>query len=61
MVQGTAEVIRAPDEVLPLVREMARQRGTPEERLPSEAPASAAFIRLKPEKFISGPFLKRVR
>ncbi len=53
MIQGTAEVIRAPDEVLPLVREMARQRGTPEERLPTEAPASAAFIRLKPEKFIS--------
>jgi nitroimidazol reductase NimA-like FMN-containing flavoprotein (pyridoxamine 5'-phosphate oxidase superfamily) len=53
MVQGEAEVITEPKEVLVLMREVARQRGTPEEKLPAEPRPGTAYIRIKPRRFIS--------
>jgi nitroimidazol reductase NimA-like FMN-containing flavoprotein (pyridoxamine 5'-phosphate oxidase superfamily) len=53
MIQGEADVVTEPEKVLPLMREMAKQRGTPEERLPAKPAPGATFIRVKPERFIS--------
>ena len=53
MIQGEADVVTEPEKVLPLMREMAKQRGTSEERLPTKPEPSAAFIRVKPQRFIS--------
>jgi nitroimidazol reductase NimA-like FMN-containing flavoprotein (pyridoxamine 5'-phosphate oxidase superfamily) len=53
LVQGDAEVVDTPDEVLPLLRESARRRGTPDDKLPAEAPPGIAYIRIKPRKYIS--------
>ena len=53
MIQGEAEMISQPEEVLPLMREAARTRGIPEERLPTEPMPDMAFIRIKPRRFIS--------
>lgn len=53
MIQGNADVITEPAELLPLTREAARQRGTPEEQLPTEARPGVAYIRVRPQRFIS--------
>ena len=53
LAQGEAEVITEPEEVLPLLREGARQRGTPEDQLPTEPRPNVAYIRIKPRRFIS--------
>jgi nitroimidazol reductase NimA-like FMN-containing flavoprotein (pyridoxamine 5'-phosphate oxidase superfamily) len=46
MIQGDASVVTAPDEVLRLMREAARLRGTPEDQLPTEPRPSTAYIRV---------------
>ena len=53
MIQGNADVITDPAELLPLTREAARQRGTPEEELPTESRPGIAYIRVRPHRFIS--------
>ena len=53
MIQGNADVITEPQELLPLTREAARQRGTPEEQLPAEPRPGVAYIRVRPHRFIS--------
>ena len=53
MIQGEADVITEPQELLPLTREAARQRGTPEEQLPAEPRPGVAYIRVRPHRFIS--------
>ncbi len=53
MIQGNADLITEPAELLPLTREAARQRGTPEEQLPAEARPGVAYIRVRPHRFIS--------
>jgi nitroimidazol reductase NimA-like FMN-containing flavoprotein (pyridoxamine 5'-phosphate oxidase superfamily) len=53
MIQGNADVIAEPQELLPLTREAARQRGTPEEQLPAEPRPGVAYIRVRPHRFIS--------
>ncbi len=58
MIQGEATVISAADDVLPLAREAARQRGAPADRLPEQAPPGAAFIRVTPRKMISWDYAR---
>lgn len=53
MIQGDAEIISDPEDVLPLMRESARRRGTPDDKLPQEVPAGIAYIRITPRKYIS--------
>jgi PPOX class probable F420-dependent enzyme len=53
MIQGEASVITEPDEVLRLMREAARRRGTPEEQLPTEPRPGTAYIRVVRRKVIS--------
>lgn len=58
MIQGEATVVSAPDELLRLAREAARQRGAPEDRLPTQPPAGAAFVRVTPRKMISWDYAR---
>ena len=53
MVQGDAEVVTQPEELLRLMREAAKQRGTPEDQLPSEPRPGVAYIRITPRRHIS--------
>ena len=53
MIQGEADIITQQDEVLPLMREAAKQRGTPEDQLPSEARPDVTYIRVRPRRYIS--------
>ena len=53
MVQGEADVITAPEDVLMLMRESTKQRGTPEADLPTEPTPGRAYIRIQPRKFVS--------
>ena len=53
MIQGNADLITEPAELLTLTREAARQRGTPEEQLPTEPRPGVAYIRVRPQRFIS--------
>ena len=53
MIQGEADIITNQDEVLPLMREAAKQRGTPEDQLPTEAGQGVAYIRVRPSRYIS--------
>jgi PPOX class probable F420-dependent enzyme len=53
VIQGTASVVTAPDEMLRLSREAARKRGTAEEQLPTEPRPGAAYIRVVPVKYLS--------
>jgi nitroimidazol reductase NimA-like FMN-containing flavoprotein (pyridoxamine 5'-phosphate oxidase superfamily) len=53
LVQGDAEVVDSPDQVLSLLQESARLRGTPDDKLPVEAPPGIAYIRIKPRKYTS--------
>jgi len=53
IIQGDATIIREPDEVLSLLREAGRRRGTPEELLPAEPRPDVAYIRVTPRKTIS--------
>jgi PPOX class probable F420-dependent enzyme len=53
MIQGEAEVLTEPADVLRLSREAARLRGTPESELPSEPRPGAAYIRVTPHRTIS--------
>lgn len=57
-VQGTATVTTEPAELLALSREAARLRGMAEEQLPTQAPAGAAYIRVRPDRFISWDYSK---
>jgi len=53
MIQGTATVVREPGEFLRLAREAARWRGMPEAQWPTEVRPGAAYIRVRPRKYIS--------
>ena len=53
MIQGRASVITEPQEFLRLSREAARKRGVPDDQLPTEPRAGAAYIKVEPTKYIS--------
>ena len=53
LVQGEADVVTESEEALRLMREGAKQRGTPEEQLPTEPRPGVAYIRIRPQKYIS--------
>jgi PPOX class probable F420-dependent enzyme len=59
MVQGDAEVVSDPAEVLPLMREAMRRRGTPEDQLPTEARPGVSYIRIRPRRFISWDYARQ--
>lgn len=58
LIQGEATVYTAPDDLLRLGREAARQRGVPEAELPQEAPPGSAYIGVQPVKIISWDYAK---
>jgi nitroimidazol reductase NimA-like FMN-containing flavoprotein (pyridoxamine 5'-phosphate oxidase superfamily) len=53
MLQGDADVVTAPDEVLRLMRQAARWRGTPDDQLPTEPRPGVAYIRIRPRSYVS--------
>ena len=53
LIQGNAEIIDAPEDVLPLMREASELRGTPENELPTEARPGVVYIRIRPTRLIS--------
>ena len=53
MIQGEADLVTARDEALRLAREAARQRGAPNEQLPDEVGADIAYIRVRPQRYVS--------
>lgn len=53
MIRGEASVVSEPDEVLRLMREGARRRGTRKDQLPSEPRPGVAYIRIPLTRFIS--------
>lgn len=57
-IQGEAEVILDPAAQLPLLRESMRQRGTPEDQLPTDPRPGAAYIHITPTKLISWDYAK---
>jgi len=59
MIQGTAEVVSDPEEFLKLRREGARQRGVPENELPTEPNPGSAYIRVNKKRVISWDFSKK--
>ncbi len=59
MIQGDADLAEEPDEVLPLLRESARRRGTPDDKLPREAPPGVAYIRIRPKKYVSWDYSRQ--
>lgn len=59
MVQGEAEIVTEPDEVLRLMREAGRQRGTPEDQLPSEPRPGVSYIRIRPRRYVSWDYSRQ--
>ncbi|MEX1254717.1 MAG: pyridoxamine 5'-phosphate oxidase family protein [Dehalococcoidia bacterium] len=53
MIEGDAELVTEPSEVLPLMREAARQRGTPDDQFPTAARPGVAYIRIRPRRYVS--------
>ncbi len=53
LVQGDADVVTEPSEVLPLLQAAARQRGTAEDKLPTEVQPGASFIRIRARRYLS--------
>jgi nitroimidazol reductase NimA-like FMN-containing flavoprotein (pyridoxamine 5'-phosphate oxidase superfamily) len=53
IIQGDATVLDDPADTLPLMREVAKLRGTPHDQLPSQARPGAAYIRVQPRRVIS--------
>lgn len=53
MIQGEADLITKPDDVLSLMREAGKRRGTAEEQLPTEVRPDVTYIRVRPQRFIS--------
>ena len=53
MIQGDATVYTAPADLLRLAREAARLRGTPDADLPAEPRPGAAYIGVRPHRYIT--------
>jgi len=58
LIQGEAEVVREPGEMLRLKREAARQRGVPEDQMPDRVMDDAVFIRVRRVREISWDYGK---
>ena len=58
MIQGDADIVTDPAEALKLMRTSAKQRGTPEADLPTEARPGVAYIRITPKKYISWDYAR---
>lgn len=58
LIQGDADLVTEPADVLPLLREASRRRGTPEDELPTEARPGVAYVRVRPRKVISWDYGK---
>jgi nitroimidazol reductase NimA-like FMN-containing flavoprotein (pyridoxamine 5'-phosphate oxidase superfamily) len=58
MMQGDARMVTEEAELLELMREGARQRGTPEAELPTESRPGAAYIRVTPRRWITWDYAK---
>ena len=53
LIQGDAEIVDAPEDVLPLMREASKLRGVADDELPTEARPGVAYIRIRPTRLIS--------
>lgn len=53
MIQGEADIVDDPQETLGLMRASMRARGAPDDQLPTEPRPGVAYIRIKPEKYIT--------
>jgi general stress protein 26 len=53
LLQGDAELLVDPEQVLALMQEAARKRGAAETELPMEAPPGLAYIRIRRRRTIS--------
>jgi nitroimidazol reductase NimA-like FMN-containing flavoprotein (pyridoxamine 5'-phosphate oxidase superfamily) len=53
MIQGEAEIVDDPKEALELMRASMMARGAPEDHLPTEPRPGVAYIRIKPERYIT--------
>lgn len=58
LIQGDAEVIREPSQVLDLMRAAGRARGTAEDQLPKEARPGVAYIKVTPKRFVSWDYTR---
>ena len=58
LIQGDADIVTDPAEALKLMRTSAKQRGTPEAELPTEARPGVAYIRITPKKYISWDYAR---
>jgi nitroimidazol reductase NimA-like FMN-containing flavoprotein (pyridoxamine 5'-phosphate oxidase superfamily) len=58
LIQGEATVYTAPEDLLRLGREAARQRGVADDELPNEAAPGSAYIGVRPVKIISWDYAK---
>lgn len=59
MVQGEAEIVTEPEEVLRLMREAGRQRGTPDDQLPTEPRPGVSYIRIRPRRYVSWDYSRQ--
>ena len=53
MIRGRPDIVSDTAEALKLMRASAKQRGTPEDELPTEPRPGVAYIRITPKKYIS--------
>lgn len=58
LIQGVATIYTAPEDLLRLSREAARQRGVSEDELPSESAPGSAYIGVRPVTIISWDYAK---
>ena len=58
LIQGEATVYTTPDDLLRLSREAARQRGVPDDQLPTVPRPGSAYIGVRPVKIISWDYAK---
>ncbi len=59
MIQGEADILTETGEVLPLMREAAKQRGTADDQLPTEVRPGVSYVRVRPRRFISWDYSRQ--
>lgn len=59
MIQGDADIVTSPDEVLPLMRAAAKQRGASDDDLPTEVRPGVAYVRVRPRRLVSWDYSRQ--
>lgn len=59
MIQGEADIVSEPDDVLPLMQKAAKQRGASDDQLPKEVRPGIAYVRVRPQRFISWDYSRQ--